>query len=309
MNPRTLRQLAFALFGLVVVWIGLSALGRARRDTEGHMTMPRFDPRTVDQAVLAKGSDTLRFTRSPDGWRVNGWRADESLVQSLIGSLADSSGATELVAQDAVAHAELGLDSADARRLTLLAGGHPVADMVVGNMGTYGSVYVMRPGHKAAYQLTGALGDLVTKPLDGWRDRTIAKVPPDSVVEVDVRRGRKSYTLTRGKGGWRLENGAADSAAVSRLLDGAQALYADGFPSAAQTDSLWRVHPVRTVRLLGVGHRSLLALSVDSIGSNSLWAQREGDSTIYQLLDFKVQQLTPADSALKPRVPKAPKPK
>jgi hypothetical protein len=301
MNPRTLRQLGVALAVLVVVWLGLSALGRTRRDTAGRMTMSRFDPKTVDAAEIAHGADTLRFTRRATGWEVNGWRADRSLVQSLVGYLADTSAVTELVAQNALAHEELGLDSAHAWRVSALQGGHTVADLFVGNGGAYGSVYVRKPGQQAAYQLSSGLADLVTKPLSGWRDRTIADVPPDSVVEVDVRRGRKSYTVTRAKGGWRLDSGAADSAAVSRLLGAAHPLYGDGFPTAAQTDSLRRARLVRTVRLLGTAQRPLLVLSVDSVGPNSLWARREGDSTVYQLLDFKVQDLMPADSTLRPK--------
>ncbi len=308
MNARTLRRLAAVLAALVVVWIGLSALGRARRDTERHLAMARFDVAAADHARIVHGADTLTFARVGMRWTVNGLAADVSLVHSLVVGLADTAAQTELVSQSAATLAALGLDSLHARRITVSQGGHTVAELLTGNHGPMGgALYVRRPGENAAYSLANGLVDLVDKPLDGWRDRTIADVPPDSVTAVDVDAGRTRYALRKTDGKWRLGSAAADSAAVALLLGRFHALYADGFATPGQTDSVRRARPQRTVELLAAGDRPLLVVHVDSARSG-WYALRDGDSTVYRMEDWDSRLLTPPDSALKAK-PKKPLPK
>jgi hypothetical protein len=305
MSARTLKRLAAALAALVVIWLGLSLARRARRDTEGRLPAARFDPKAVDQALIVKGTDTLRFVKRGDGWYVNALPADASLVSELVSALTDTAAPSELVAQNASSHRQLGLDSSDARRVSVLEGGRTLAALLVGNRGgSYGTVYVRRPGKTAAYQLGGQLAALVDRPLDGWRNRTIAKLAPDSVAEVQVRRRKREYTLMRDDSGWRLGNGAADSSAVAGLLGRFRDLEAAGFATAAQADSARFAPPARTVQLLAQGGRPLLVLSMDSTATG-FWVRRSGDSTTYRLDNWTANGVSPADSTLRKKPPRS----
>lgn len=305
MNARMLKRLAGALVVLVVVWLGLGLVRRSRRDTLGRLALPRFDPATVDQALIAKGADTLRFVRQGGLWSVNGHPANAALVGEMLSALADSAASSELISENASSHQQLGLDSAQAQRVSALRGGKKVTQLLVGDRaGTYGAVYVREPGENAAYQLKGALADLVGRTPDDWRDKLIAKVAPDSVAAVEVQRGRRGYTLTRADRGWRLGSGAADSAAVASLLNRFSDLEAAGFATPAQADSASFAHPARTVRLLAKGDRPLLALSMDST-AGGFWVRRAGDADTYRLDSWTVNDLTPADSTLRKQPPRA----
>lgn len=307
MNARTLKRLAVIVAALVVVWLGLGLLRRARADTAAGLALPRYQPASVDQALIVKGADTLRFERRPGGWTVNGLRADPLLVGELVSALSDTSARTSLATESAASEKRLGLDRADARTFTLLEAGHRVADLRVGNQGEpYPSVYVRLPGHTRSYELNGRLADLVVRGLNFWRDKTIAEVHPDSVQAVEVRRGRERYTLTLSGGQWRLGGRPADSTAVADLLDRYRNLVADGFPTAAEDSSLSRWKDDRAIRLLAAGGRPLLVLGVDSIRTG-YFARRQGGVTTYRLEDWNVNQLVPADSTLLPKAPKAKK--
>jgi uncharacterized protein DUF4340 len=306
MNARTLRRLAVVLAALVVVWVGLSALRRARRDTERPLTMARFDLATVDRALIVHGADTLSFSRHGEEWTVNGFDADPSLVHDLVASLADTAPKSELVSENAATLATLGLDSLHVRRIILLQGARVVTTLLAGNEGTFGTLYVREPGQDAAYTLANGLVDLMNRSLDGWRYKTIADVPPDSVAAIEVRRGRSRYSLAKTGGTWRLGNGPADSAAVLALLNRFNILNADGFASAGQTDSVRRLAPQRTVRLLAAGGRSLLSVQIDSTRSG-YYLRKDGDSTVYRMEDWDSAALTPVDSTLRPKTRPLPK--
>ena len=305
MNPRMLKRLAIALVVLVVAWAGLGLARRAGRDREGRIRLTAFDPGVADGALVVHGADSLRFVRRGAGWLVNGHMAAAGFVTAMLRGLADTAAPSELAAENASSLPQLGLDSGAAWSVTALLGSRTLASLLVGTHGesSYGAVYVRQPGSNAAYLLTdeGLAGVTDRLPSD-WRDKTIAKVPPESVAVVEVRRGARSYTLTRGPGGWSLGRSAADSAAVAGLLGQYSFLQAEGFADAAQSDSARRARPNRQVTLEAKGGRPLLVLNMDSTRAG-YWTWRQGDSVTYHLEAWTVDQLTPADSTLRPRPP------
>ncbi len=299
MNAQTLKRLAVALVALIVVWLGISLLRRAGRDREGRLALPRFDPKTVDQALIVRGADTLRFVRRADGWAVNGHRANATAVGDMLSALADTAAQSELVAENASSHQRLGLDSATARRVTISQGGKTVLRLLLGSQ-SYGSLYVRKPGDNAAYLFRGSLTEVAGRQPDDWRDKTIARVEPESVTAVAVQRGKRAYSLKREVRRWSLGSTAADSAAVARLLGQFQDLQAAGFPTEAQAESARFNRPARVVQLAASGGKPLLVLRMDST-AGGFWVRRDGDSTTYRLDAWTVGQLAPADSTLRKR--------
>ena len=302
MNPRTLKRLAIALIVLVVAWAGLALAQHLGRDREGRIRLASFDPGVADGVLIRHRSDTLRFVRQGDGWLVNGNRANAGYVNDLLHALADTTAPSELAAKAASSLPQLGLDTADAWTVEALLGTRVLTALDVGNHGDgYSTIYVRKPGATTAYQLTqGQLADVTDRMADDWRDKTVAQVVPESVAVVQVRRGARAYTLTRGAKGWRLGAAPADSAAVASMLSQYRDVQATGFPTAAQADTARRARPSREVTLEAAGGRPLLVLQLDST-TGSYWVRRQGDSTLYQLDDYTVGLMTPADSTLRAR--------
>ena len=315
MNARTLRRLGVLLVVLVAVWLGVGMLRRAGRDTERRLTLARFDPKAVDHLWIVAATDTLRFDRvaaaAPrragaargPAWDVNGLPADGSEVTDLLASLADTGAQSELVGEQAASLHALGLDSAAARRVTVLEGSRTVLELLVGRQAQgYGTVYVRRPGENASYQLSGRLSDLAYRRLDDWRDKLVAAIAPENIARIEVQRASDRYTLSRSGASWRLGSRDADTLKVGALLSRFRDLAAIGFATAAQADSFARRKPgekgMRVVRVLDSGGKPLLALTLDST-SGGWWARREGDSTTFKLDGFTADGVTPADSTLR----------
>lgn len=300
MNADTLKRLALGLAAVVILWAIAGGVRRSQRDADQRLALARLDPKAVDGATLTKGSDTLRFTRQGSGWAVNGHPANGAFVEAMLAAVGDTAAPSELIAESVSSYAGLGLDSASAVRLSVHVTGstRPIVLLLGHRGGTWGTVNVRLPDSGGAYQVKGALADIVDRPLDDWRDKTIARVPTDSVASIVVGRGRTTYALTRGNRGWSIDGRTADSSAVANLLNQLKDVRASGFATAAQAGALDFAKPARTIRITSVAGKGLLSLAADSMASG-FWVRTDGDSTVYRMDSYTFNQLGPADSTLR----------
>src|SRR5207244_11624484 len=267
----------------------------------------------ADTISLVKGQDSIVMAKqSATVWTVNGRRAAPDGVNELFQALHDST-PPELVAQDSRSFGRPNVDGATVRRRRIRGAGKPLLDVIIGARGSeYGSAYVRRPGDSHVYLWRGRLASFADRTVDEWRDKRIAAVTPDSVVLVDVERGKDHYTLRRVGKAWTLDRAAADSGAVARLLEKYRTVTAAGFASPAQADS------ARAQRSAARGQRparhltlrsargTLVALVFDSI-PGAFWVRRTGGvapggepGTLYRMNAWDVDGLTPASRSLLP---------
>lgn len=304
MSAKQLLRLAMLLAAVVLLTGVLALVRRGGIDAAATFALPRIEAAQVDSVSIATAADTIALARAADdttAWRVNGHVASGTAVQELLDAIADTAVSGELVAQNAATHARMGVDSADGRRVRVVGDdGKVLTDLIVGDAGTmYGTSYVRRVDEDAVYRLRSTLRYLAARPLDDWRDKRIAKVEPDSVATIEVRHGRRGYTLRRDGSAWRFASGgAADSFAVAGLLSSLSEVTAVGFASAEQADSADFAKPDRTVRALDRNGNPVLALAFDST-TTGFWVRADSGGTVYELYGWNGDQLTPADSTLR----------
>ena len=303
MTPNQLARLAMVLGALLLVW---GAASLARRGAGGLSESDRFVVPAVagdsaDSVIITRPADTTRLVRRDSTtWTVNGHPASKSAVAELFTALADTSRRTELVAGRSASHASLGVDSANGARIRIVRGDSTLADLVQGKRGPgLDGGYFRAAGDSAVYLVEGSLAQALELASDEWRDRRIAGVTADSVGRIEVRRGRRSYTVRREGTGWTLAPGRrADSAAVGSLLDAYGQVDAAGFASETQADSASFARPDRQTALLRADGTPLLTLAFDST-ANGFWVRAGGDSTVYRMDTWSADRLVPADSTLK----------
>lgn len=300
MSLDLLKRLSIALGVLVVLWLGVEIIRDEPGDGVTMLEMPALGAGEIDSIVFVKDPDRITLVRRGDSWTVNGFRADSAAVADLVGGLADDVRA-ELVAQNASSHGRFTIGDDEARELRVYRGGSAELDILVGKRGRdFQSIYLRWPDDDAVYSARTQLGTYVDRPLNDWRDKRIAAVPADSIVDIAVTRSTGDYRLIRADSGqWSLNGTPADSSAVARMLTQFGSLNGTGFPTAAQMDSVDLDNPDRTVVLWGAAQDTLLALAFDSTAASGYWVRRTGDSTIFRLDRFRVDQLTPADSTLR----------
>jgi len=303
MSARTVLRLAIALVLLLAIW-GAVALGsRKTGDREQQFRLPRIVTKDIDSVVIAGAHDTILLARNGGtAWQVNGHRADGRNIEELLTSLGDTTASGDVVAENPSSYAQVGMDSTSGRRLRVVAQRKTVADLVVGKPGqVYGTGYLRSASEPRVYLTRSALPRLANLPLDEWRDQRIGGVVKDSIAKVEVQRGTKRYALAKQNGRWVLSpGGATDSMAVANFLTDLADVRANGFASAAQTDSLKFASPKRRVAVMGSDGKPRLQLVFDSTKAG-LWARADTGSTVWRLDQWSADRLTPADSTLRAR--------
>jgi hypothetical protein len=299
MSPRTLLRLAIALLALLALW-GAVTLGTKKGDLEERFRIPGTAAKDVDTVVFAGLHDTVVLARSgADAWLANGHPADRRMMEDLLTSLADTAASGDLVAETPASYSSVGMDSASAKRVRVVAKGKTVADVIVGKAGqVYGTGYVRASSQPRVYLVRSGLPTLASRTADEWRDHRIGGIPQDSIARVEIQRGAKRYTLAKQAAKWVLSpGGATDSTAVANFLSDLGSIQATGFAAPAQVDSLTFTSPKRRLAVFGPDGRPKLRLIVDST-RGGLWARADTGATVWKLETWSADQITPAESTL-----------
>jgi hypothetical protein len=311
MSSTQLKLIAGGLLILLLLWGASALLSRGSDSVRAALDLRVPALADVDSITIVKGQDTIAIARqSATDWTVNGHRAAVGSVTELFQALRDTM-RPELVAQDSSSFARLQVDSAGGRWLRLRRGGKPLLEVIVGTRPTdFQSAYLRRPGDAHVYLWRGPLGMLMGRTLDDWRDKRIASVAPDSIVAVDVVRGKDRYALTRAGKTWKVNGVTADSGAVGRYLERFKAITAAGFAAPEEADSLrtGRLPPARRTPARRLAVRStrgiVLSLAFDSTASGFLVRQVAGASSegtmVYRMNVWDVDGVTPASRSLLP---------
>ncbi len=304
MSAKHLKLIAMTLAVLLLLWGSSELLSRGSDSVTASLKLPALAQTDVDTIAVVKGADSIVLAKqSPTAWTVNGHRTAPDAVNDLFQALADTTHA-ELVAREPASYARLGVDSVAGRRLRLSRAGKPLLELILGARGPdFASAYFRRPGDTQVYLWRGRLASALDRPLDGWRDKRIAALEPDSLVALDVVRGKDRYALKRAGKRWMLNGQATDSASVTRYLDRLKAITAAGFATPKEVDSTNALRPVRRLSVRG-GRGVLLSLACDSAATGFIVRHLAGvggeGSTVYRMTVWDVDGITPASRSLLP---------
>jgi hypothetical protein len=313
MSSKQLLRLAGLLAAVLVLWGAVALASRqSGGGAEPTRLVPEVDTSAVDSIVLSSPTDTVQLARGGKGrakWQVNGKPADPKMVADLLGALKDSGSSAELVARNPASHSRFRITDDSAKRVRVVQGRRTIVSLLAGKQSSdWDGIYLRRAGEPTVYVMRGGLAPALTRQPEDWRDHTIARVKPDSVSVIEVRRGRDRYTLRKQDKEWVFGSGrAADSTAVANLLSRYQEIKAAGFGTKAQLDSLRFSRSRRMARLLDQRGKPILGLVFDSLASGTWVRLSEGQTEqtqsgeVYRVDDWTADQLVPPDSTFRKR--------
>jgi hypothetical protein len=303
MTGKQLVRVAAALVIALFLWGAAEILTGRGDERSSTAVIGPVAADAVDRITIARSQDTIRLERSGTAWRVNGFDADSATVANLLDTMSEAIQG-EIVAESRGSHARMDVDSAAGRRITLASGETTVGDALVGKSGrAYGTVYLRRTGADAVYLARTELGSFVSRSLNDWRDKRILSIPADSIGRVSVERGNRRYAIRRDSTRWVFQDGApTDSSAAARLVGQFNPLTTQGdlFATPAQLDSLDFSRPDARVVLVNSRGDTLAALLFDE-RDNRYWVRRSGIETVYQIFSWRMDEIAPSDSTLRPK--------
>ncbi|HET6349861.1 MAG TPA: DUF4340 domain-containing protein [Candidatus Krumholzibacteria bacterium] len=250
---------------------------RADVSEEAREELAPFDIARVDDVILQRPSDTLRFVRTDSTW---------SMVQPLEDAVEPGAIGTLLHALDK-AHVErhlgpaqnparYGLATPDVR-IVLVGGGETLLDVAIGKHTVDNAWCYARTTTNDVLLIPPDVHHAATLPRDAYRDRRVANFQLRDVDGYELRTADHTTHWARRSTGWfALVHGdtlEGDTVAVEAVLRRLRGLRATSFAAGSDTLSGADGSPAATIELWKRGHAHLMTLWFT--GHDSQWRIRD----------------------------------
>jgi hypothetical protein len=301
MTERTLKRIILTLAVLVVAYAGLKVVEGPRRSGsrgEGDALEAVFrgaSPETVQSVSFVYRGDTIRLEPSPEGWLVNGYLADDALVDQFWTGI-QSATVADLVATNPTNHERLGVSEELASLLDLEQVQGDTLSVLMGNPGPgWSDVYGRLRGEDDVYLIRGNLRSAATRTVSQWRDKHIAALDTAMVSRIQVEVDGVGSTLSRAGEGWTVDGEPADPGRVRSILSELARLDATDFAP----DTLQLPTPTRSLVVQDSSQETLLQVGLAKGVAASWWLQRDEGGTIYQVTGWRAGRLAPPPDSLR----------
>jgi len=236
-NPQLLILLLVALAGAHMIF-GRSEQRavRGERSEPADLFFPGFRAADADRVAIASGGRRIVLARSGSDWIVEGERGVYADTARVAGALREVAQLSRFDVASVVPgkHAMFGVDDAHGTRVSVEAGGAPVAAFIFGERGPDRTGTYARPQSDQGAYLVPSRLDAVF-PLDAaeWRDRRPLRFPIQDSRKLTIEhRGVVTELAVLDDGRWHLvrpRQEPADTRKVERVLVLLAALTAKGY--------------------------------------------------------------------------------
>lgn len=270
-----------------------TSLDKTLSDLRDKRLLP-VDADKISQIEVVRKNSDIEFGRNKDDWQIlkpKPMRADSVQVGDLVRDLTN---------------AKMDLSSADAKqdavefgRATLLAIAKLTDEsgtqqlQVRKSKDTY---YAKSTAVDGAYKIDSGLGKTLEKNVDDFRDKKLFDFGYNDPDKIELHNADKSYFLTRGTGGvddWWSNGKKMDGANVESVISDLRDLTATGFPASGFSS------PTINISVVSQEGKRTEKVQITKSGDHYI-AQRENDSTLYELSASSVDGLMKAALDLKP---------
>jgi hypothetical protein len=270
-----------------------TSLDKTLSDLRDKRLLP-VDADKISQIELVRKNSDFEFGRNKDDWQIlkpKPMRADSIQVGDLVRDLTN---------------AKMDLSSADAKQEALdFNRATPLATAkLTDESGTQqlqvrkskDTYYAKSTAVDGAYKIDSGLGKTLEKNVDDFRDKKLFDFGYNDPDKIELHNVDKSYFLTRGTGGvddWWSNGKKMDGANVESVISDLRDLTANGFPASGFSS------PTINISVVSQDGRRTEKVRIAKSGDHYI-AQRENDSTLYELGASSVDGLIKAAQDLKP---------
>lgn len=306
----TSRQLGW-IFGILAVLVAgwlLARPGSPDRGASEDLDLGTLiDPGASYVRIARPNGEPVDLERRSDGWTVNGYPAQDSLVDATLHALAGAVPA-RLVARTRANHQRLGLTAEAGTRVSVGAAGLPATEFLVGESGADGR-FVRLVDADASHVLPPGILDPFTAGENGWRDFLVARVDTAALQRIVIRRGdSEAVELSRSSGapaGWAVDGTPADTAVTRLYLETLAHLEATGFPADSFVFAADFENPLAVVELHtaadGAGPPAGALLFSTGLNHPDVFVRRADDPIVYAIGRTRANLLTASAAHLRGR--------
>lgn len=328
MNPKSTLILFIA--AVAVVAAALMFRGKDQQLAESSAAPVREVAAGITSGSLTRieilppaGGTSVTLTRKDDAWYTDdtlGHKADRNMIGSLFNTI-EQPLKGEVVSTNKDSHPDYDLTETSATRVKLVDSSGKATELLIGKTGpSFFTTFVRKPDSDEVINVRASLTYAFNKP-EGWRDKSIFEIQPDTIVGFSGEGTSGTFELRREDGQWKMkspEDRAASEAKVSPMtaiagalktgefvdLQGTTATLADlGLDPARQRLTIFHedrgTSPAKEVS-------SVLLIGAFDEEKSVHYAKRADGDTVYTLTDFQARTLAPAAADLLPPEEAAP---
>jgi hypothetical protein len=220
MRKKSWIQILTGVLALQAVLVVVGTVGAVDRGAlVSDEPLLRFDASRLDEIRLAAGEESVTLRKVEGAWQLpdyHAFPADALEVERLLDQLADLRPGWPVATSGAAAERFKVADDAFERRIALLAGGEPAAELFIGTSPGFRKVHARADGSNDIHSVELRTYEASTKPAD-WIDHLAFERDPAKLSRIDV----GALTLLRDGDAWRLdalETGTRTRAEEARKL-------------------------------------------------------------------------------------------
>lgn len=231
MKRSTLILAGILVILIIAAFLVLQRPGERSVASDQGGTLVSYDSAKVDRIEVRTATGVTTLQRESSGWMLTSplrAKGDESSIHQLLAK-GKAIVLKAMVSDNPQKQSVFQVDSTGTL-VTMFEGGNERVAFRVGKMGpSYTETYVRREGSNEVYLADGMLLYLFAKQPRDWRDKTILKVPQETIRNVRFQYGDTTFALAFRDSLWLLDGTPASESPVRSLLGGLANLNADDF--------------------------------------------------------------------------------
>ena len=258
---------------------------------ERHLLMSEQD-KASSVEITAKG-ETIVFAHSGDTWQIlkpKMLRADGAAVEEVLRKVRDATLDADAAEKDS---AKIAAAFASAQPVALIKITDPAGPKTLEIRKGKDDCYAKSSTLDGIYKANKDLCDGMDKTLESYRNKKLFDFAFNDPSKIEFKDGAKDATYERTKDGWVSGGKTMDAVAVQNLIDKLRDASASKLVDSGFTTPIVEI---------GVTAGKLNEKVRISSANDMFFAQREGDSTTYQVEPNVVGDLRTAASAILPSV-------
>ncbi len=231
MKRNTLTLVALVVILLVVAYLVMHKPGEQSLSGPGTPLL-HIDSVAVDKLEIRSPKSTVVLAKQGTDWYLKepiDYKAEQTSIGTLIHDLKNLS-VKNVISDKPEKFPVFQVDTASGTHVAIYQNGKKTDSLLVGKMGsTYTEMYVRRLPSNNVDAVDGSLQYQINRQPKEWRDKTIIKVPKESIKEIKYQYGDTTFTLALQDSVWKIGNNVVQMGDVNGILGWLSNFQADDF--------------------------------------------------------------------------------
>lgn len=298
MNKKTLLILAGIFVGLIVVasypeW--KESVGFTQSPVPmSELSFSPFTQETTEQVVISKqGEEEKTLLKKNGTWVMNNLEASEKSVDDFFEALTALK-VGSLASKNKENFSGFGVD--DTGYTLSLSRNGEVTTFIVGSTGpSLGSFYVRTKDGANVYLIEGKLPGTLAQSVSFWREKTLVKVPTETIQKIEIVSKTDPLLITRTEDGkWQAENvgkkAVLDETTTKNMLESFDSLEGSDFLTPEQEAEFKKTGGKTILRLFDGMNKKLAEIRFLKKNSD-WWATVEGQELFYAVPAYELSDI------------------